>query len=121
MWIVELVRIGNNINVSIFSLYLVLSQEVQMQELLQIFAYLKKHLNSEMVFDPSEPDIDMTPFNVKTTFTGFTPRLVKNSRTFYRPTCFSHLAMVSKYVVSWTLIILESLLITYRGPASLSC
>ena len=33
-----------------------------MQDLLHIFAYLKKHLNSEMIFDPSEPDIDMNYF-----------------------------------------------------------
>ena len=33
-----------------------------MQELLHIFAYLKKHLNSEIVFDTSEPDIDMNSF-----------------------------------------------------------
>ena len=33
-----------------------------MQELFHVFAYLKNHLNSEMVFDPSEPDIDMNAF-----------------------------------------------------------
>ena len=27
-----------------------------------MFAYLKKHPNSEMLFDPSEPDIDMANF-----------------------------------------------------------
>ena len=33
-----------------------------MQAILHIFAYLKKHLNSEMVFDPSEPDINMNSY-----------------------------------------------------------
>ena len=33
-----------------------------MQEIIHVFAYLKKHMNTEMVFDPSEPEIDMKSF-----------------------------------------------------------
>ena len=33
-----------------------------MQDFLHIFAYLQKHLNSEMVLDPSETDINMNYF-----------------------------------------------------------
>ena len=33
-----------------------------MQEILHVFEYLKKHMNTEMVFDPSEPEIDMNSF-----------------------------------------------------------
>ena len=33
-----------------------------MQELLQVFAYLKKHMSTELVFDPSKPEIDMNSF-----------------------------------------------------------
>ena len=33
-----------------------------MQELLHVLTYLKKHMNTEMVFDPSEPKIDMSSF-----------------------------------------------------------
>ena len=33
-----------------------------MQELLHVFVYLKKHMNTEMVFDPSETEIDMNSF-----------------------------------------------------------
>ena len=33
-----------------------------MQELLHVFTYLKKHMNTEMVFDPSEPEIDINYF-----------------------------------------------------------
>ena len=33
-----------------------------MEEVLHIFAYLKKYYNTEMVFDPSEPDLDMMLF-----------------------------------------------------------
>ena len=45
-WIVELGGIDINVEVSIFSLHLVLPQEGHTQELLCIFVYLKKHLNS---------------------------------------------------------------------------
>ena len=34
-----------------------------MQELLHVFSYLKKHMNTEMVFGPSEPEIDMNSFH----------------------------------------------------------
>ena len=61
-WIVELGRIDINGEVSMLSSHLVLPQERDMQELVHIFAYLKKHLNSEIVFDPSEPYIEMDPF-----------------------------------------------------------
>ena len=54
--------IGINVEVSMLSQHLVLPREVHIQELLHIFVYLKKHLNSEMVFDPSEPDIYMNSF-----------------------------------------------------------
>ena len=33
-----------------------------MQELLHVFVYLKKHMNTEMVIDPSEPEMDMNSF-----------------------------------------------------------
>ena len=61
-WIVELGRIDINVEVSMLSSHLVLPREGHMQELFHIFAYLKKHMNTEMVFDPSEPDIDMNVF-----------------------------------------------------------
>ena len=61
-WIVELGRIDINVEVSMLSSHLALPREGHMQELFHVFAYLKKHLNSEMVFDPSEPDIDMNAF-----------------------------------------------------------
>ena len=64
-WIVDLGRIEINVEVSMLSLHLVLPQEGHMQELLHIFAYLKKQLNSEMVFDPSEHDIDMNYFQLQ--------------------------------------------------------
>ena len=44
------------------SSHLALPREGHFQELLHIFAYLKKHMNSQLVFDPSDPDIDMDSF-----------------------------------------------------------
>ena len=44
------------------SSYLAIPREGHMQELLHVFAYLKKHMNTEMVFDTSEPEIDMNSF-----------------------------------------------------------
>ena len=61
-WIVKLGRVDINGEVSMLSLYLVLSREGHMQELFHVFAYLRKHLNSEIVFDPTEPDVDMNSF-----------------------------------------------------------
>ena len=44
------------------SSHLAIPREGHMQELLHVFAYLKKHMNTEMVFDPSEPEIYMNSF-----------------------------------------------------------
>ena len=61
-WIVELGRVDINVEVSMMSSHLALPREGHLQEVLHIFGYLKKHMNSEMVFDPSEPEIDMNEF-----------------------------------------------------------
>ena len=61
-WIVELGRIVINVEASMLSSHLALPREGHFQELLHIFAYPKKHMNSEMVFDQSDPDIDMDSF-----------------------------------------------------------
>ena len=61
-WTVELGRIDINVEASMLSSHLALPREGHFQEILHIFAYLKKHMNSDMVFDPSDPDIDMDSF-----------------------------------------------------------
>ena len=61
--IVELGRIDINVEASMFSSDLVLTREGHFQELLHVFTYIKKHMNTDMVFDPSEPDIDMNSFH----------------------------------------------------------
>ena len=61
-WIVELGRVDINCEVSMMSSHLALPREGHLQEVLHIFAYLKKHMNSEMVFGPSLPETDMDSF-----------------------------------------------------------
>ena len=61
-WIVELGRVDINVEESMLSSHLEMPREGHMQDLLHVFAYLKKHMNTEMVFDTSEPEIDMNSF-----------------------------------------------------------
>ena len=57
-WSVELGRIVITANVSIMSSHVALPRKGHLQQLLHIFAYIKHHNNSSLVFDPSYPDID---------------------------------------------------------------
>ena len=61
-WIVELGRVDITTEVSLMSSCLALPRQGHLQQLYHLFAYLKNHHNSEMVFDPSEPDIDESKF-----------------------------------------------------------
>ena len=61
-WIVELGRVDINVEASMLLSQLVLPREGYLQELFHIFVYLKKHMNSEIVFYPSEPEIDLNAF-----------------------------------------------------------
>ena len=64
-WMVELGRVDICCEVSMMLSHLALPREGHLQELYHMFAYLKKYHNSEMVFDPSEPDIDESQFQEK--------------------------------------------------------
>ena len=44
------------------SLYLALPREGHLDQVLQIFAYLKKYHNAELVYDPSDPVVEMNDF-----------------------------------------------------------
>ena len=44
------------------SSHLAMPQRGHLEALFVMFAYLKKHHNSEMIFDPSEPEVDMSIF-----------------------------------------------------------
>ncbi len=61
-WIVELGRVDLDVEVLIMSLHLALPPEGHLKEIYHIFGYLKAHSNTEMVFDPTPPVIDMNLF-----------------------------------------------------------
>ena len=61
-WMVELGRVDICVEVSLMASHMTLPREGHLEKLLHIFAYLKIHYNSEMVFDPSETDIDRSLF-----------------------------------------------------------
>ena len=61
-WIVELGRFDITTEVSLLSSCMALPRQDHMDQLLNIFGYLKLHDNAEIVVDPSEPDIDEKVF-----------------------------------------------------------
>lgn len=58
-WIVELGCVDIATEVSLLSLRLSLPREGHLQQLYHIFSYLEKNHNTELIFDPSIPDIDL--------------------------------------------------------------
>lgn len=58
-WIVELGRVDICCEVSMMSSHLALPRKGHLEEVLHIFAYLKKHHNAEMVFDPTRCDLEV--------------------------------------------------------------
>ena len=61
-WIVELGRVDICLEVSMLSSHLALPREWHMQQVFQTFTYLKKYQNTELVYDPSNPVVDMLQF-----------------------------------------------------------
>ena len=61
-WMVELGRVDICCEVSQMSSHLTLPRESHLNQLYHIFLYLKSHHNTEMVYDPSEPEIRMDLF-----------------------------------------------------------
>ena len=61
-WIVELGRVDIDVEVSMMSSHLALPRVGHLKEIYHIFAYLSAHSNTEMVFDPTPPIIDMSSF-----------------------------------------------------------
>jgi hypothetical protein len=64
-WIVELGRVDICCEVSMLSSQLVLPREGHLEQVFHIFGYLKRHHNAEMVFDPSDPEMDYSQFERK--------------------------------------------------------
>ena len=61
-WIVELGRVDICLEVSMMSSHLALPRQGHLQQLLHMFAYLKKYHNAELVLDPSDPVVEMNQF-----------------------------------------------------------
>ena len=61
-WIVELGRADVTTEASMLASCLALPRQGHLQQLYNVFAYLKLKHNAEMIFDPSEPDIPENDF-----------------------------------------------------------
>jgi hypothetical protein len=61
-WMVELGRINIYHEVSVLSQYLALPRQGHLEAVYHIFAYLNKHENSSIVFDPANPYFDPVAF-----------------------------------------------------------
>ena len=61
-WIVELGRVDICLECSMMSSHLALPREGHLEQVLNIFAYLRNHHNAELVYDPSDPVVDETKF-----------------------------------------------------------
>ena len=59
---VELGRVDICLEVSMMSSHLALPREGHLEQVLHIFAYLKKYHNGTLVYDPTEPVIDQDKF-----------------------------------------------------------
>jgi hypothetical protein len=59
---VELGRVDICLECSIMSAHLALPREGHLQQVINIFGYLEKHHNTELVLDPSLPDIEYRLF-----------------------------------------------------------
>jgi hypothetical protein len=61
-WILELGCVDIEVEVSMMSLHLALPRVGHLKEIYQIFAYLKAHSNTKMVFNPTSATPDMSLF-----------------------------------------------------------
>jgi hypothetical protein len=61
-WCVELGHIDIITGVSILSTYLFFSREGHLEAVFHVFAYLGRHHNARVVFDPTYPTVDMGTF-----------------------------------------------------------
>ncbi len=61
-WIVKLGRVDINVKVSMMSSHLALARVGHLKEIYHIFAHLKAHSNTKVVFDPTPVAVDMNLF-----------------------------------------------------------
>ena len=70
-WIVELSRVHTCLEVLLLSSHLALPREGHFEQVLQVFSYLRKYHNTELVYDHSDPVIDEDQFQKR----DWTPEL----------------------------------------------
>ena len=61
-WAVELGCVDICLEVSMMSAHLAFPRNGHLDQVLQIFGYLKKFHNTELVYDPSEPEVGLSQF-----------------------------------------------------------
>ena len=61
-WIVKLGRIDICLEVSMMSSHLAMPRKGHLDQVLHIFAYLRKYHNTELVYDPSDPVVELDVF-----------------------------------------------------------
>jgi hypothetical protein len=71
-WAIELGRIDIHLSVTILAQYLVKQRVGHLDQVFHVFAYLKSHLRSRIVMDPSKPLVDETYF-IPADWTEFYP------------------------------------------------
>jgi hypothetical protein len=64
-WMVELGRVDICLECSMLSSHLALPREGHLEQVFHIFAHLRKYHNAELVFDPSDPCVDESDFELK--------------------------------------------------------
>ena len=62
---VELGRVDIYLEVSIMSSHVAMPREGHLEQMFHMFGYLRSHHNTEIVFDLSDPVIDMSRFQKK--------------------------------------------------------
>ena len=99
-WMVDLGRIDIFCEVSMMSSHLALPREGQIGQVFHIFAYLKKHHNSALVFDPSYPGVNIDTFpkhdwtNLYGDVKEAMPPDVKLPYNFFQ-SCFGNVSMLT--------------------------
>jgi len=61
-WIVELGRINITFEASVMASCMALPRRGHLDQLYHMFGYLRNNHNTELVFDPTEPEIDKSAF-----------------------------------------------------------
>ena len=59
-WVVELGCVNICLEVSMVSSHLALLRKGHLDQVLQLFGYSKKYHNTELVYDPGEPEVELS-------------------------------------------------------------